>query len=63
MERKPTHPGEIIREDYLKPLAITITEFASVLGEETRGTLSVFIEALGCSVVGYTKAQGRWLRP
>ena len=28
MKRKPTHPGKIIQEDYLKPLSITITEMA-----------------------------------
>jgi len=46
MERKPTHPGEIIREDYLKPLAITITEFASVLGI-SRKTLSKILNGKG----------------
>ena len=32
MKRKPTHPGKIIQEDYLKTLSITITEMASTLG-------------------------------
>ena len=39
MERQPTHPGKILREDYLKPLSITITEMASILGV-SRKTLS-----------------------
>ncbi|MBN2041036.1 MAG: HigA family addiction module antidote protein [Spirochaetes bacterium] len=39
MKRKPVHPGKIIQEDYLKPLAITITEMASILGV-SRKTLS-----------------------
>ncbi len=37
--RKPTHPGKILKEDYLKPLSITITEMASILGV-SRKTLS-----------------------
>ncbi|HVP76927.1 MAG TPA: HigA family addiction module antitoxin [Thermodesulfobacteriota bacterium] len=41
MERKPTHPGEILREDYLKPLAITVTEFASVLGISRKTILKI----------------------
>ena len=28
----PAHPGEILRELYLEPLAVTITEAASALG-------------------------------
>jgi addiction module HigA family antidote len=39
MERQPTHPGKILREDYLKPLSITITETAFILGV-SRKTLS-----------------------
>ena len=30
--RKPTHPGEILREDVIKPLGLTITEAAKRLG-------------------------------
>jgi addiction module HigA family antidote len=46
MERQPTHPGKIIREDYLKPLSMTINEFASVLGI-SRKTLSKIINERG----------------
>jgi len=46
MEREPTHPGEIIREDYLKPLAKTISEFAAVLGV-SRKTLSKILNGRG----------------
>jgi addiction module HigA family antidote len=28
----PAHPGEIIREDYLKPLGLTVTAAAEGLG-------------------------------
>ena len=38
-KRKPTHPGKILKEDYLKPLSITITEMAAILGV-SRKTLS-----------------------
>ncbi len=41
-ERKPTHPGEIIREDILKPLNLSVTEAAKKLGV-TRKTLSALL--------------------
>ena len=40
--RKPTHPGEVLREDVLKPLGLTVTEAAKRLGV-TRKTLSALI--------------------
>ena len=46
MKRKPTHPGKIIQEDYLKPLSITITEMAATLGI-SRKTLSKIINERG----------------
>jgi addiction module HigA family antidote len=39
MKRKPTHPGRILKEDYLEPLSMTITEMSSILGV-SRKTLS-----------------------
>lgn len=30
--RKPTHPGEILQEEFLKPLHMDAKKFASVLG-------------------------------
>ena len=30
--RKPVHPGEVFREDVLKPLGLTTTEAAKCLG-------------------------------
>ena len=30
--RKPTHPGEILSEDFLKPMEISQTKFAAHLG-------------------------------
>jgi addiction module HigA family antidote len=40
--RKPTHPGEILREDVMKPLGLTVTEAAKRLGV-TRKTLSALL--------------------
>ncbi len=30
--RKPTHPGEILQEEFLKPLEMTTRQFATALG-------------------------------
>ena len=46
MKRRPTHPGKIILEDYLKPLGITITRLAEVIGL-SRKTLSKIINGRG----------------
>ena len=41
-KRKPTHPGEVLLEDVIKPLGITITEAARDLGV-SRKTLSEIV--------------------
>lgn len=46
MERQPTHPGKIIREDYLIPLSLTVSELAANLGV-SRKTLSKIINERG----------------
>jgi len=46
IKRKPTHPGVIIKEDYLNPLSITIKDMADVLGI-SRKTLSKIINERG----------------
>jgi len=46
MKRQPTHPGKIIKEDYLKPLSLTITEMATTLGI-SRKTLSKILNERG----------------
>lgn len=46
MKRQPTHPGDILKEDYLKPLSITIQDMASILGV-SRKTLSKIINKHG----------------
>lgn len=40
--RKPTHPGVVIREDIIKPLGISVTDAAKKLGV-TRKTFSALI--------------------
>lgn len=40
--RKPTHPGEVLLEDVIKPLGITITQAARDLGV-SRKTLSELV--------------------
>jgi addiction module HigA family antidote len=40
--RKPTHPGEVLLEDVIKPLGLTITEAAKDLGVN-RKTLSALV--------------------
>ena len=40
--RRPTHPGEVSREDVIKPLGLTVTEAAKRLGV-TRKTLSALV--------------------
>ena len=42
MIRKPTHPGNIFLEDIMKPLGLTITDAARMLGV-SRKTLSEFV--------------------
>jgi len=44
--RRPTHPGNIIKEDYLLPLSITIKDMAATLGI-SRKTLSKIINERG----------------
>ena len=46
MIRRPTHPGNIIKEDYLLPLSITIKDVAANLGV-SRKTLSKIINERG----------------
>jgi len=46
MKRQPTHPGRIIKEDYLEPLSITVTDMANMLGV-SRKTLSKIINKRG----------------
>jgi addiction module HigA family antidote len=40
--KKPPHPGELVREDVLKPLGLTVTKAAEVLGV-SRPNLSLLL--------------------
>ena len=42
IKRKPTHPGEVLLEDVIRPLGLTVTEAAKKLGV-TRKTLSELV--------------------
>lgn len=42
MTRKPTHPGTVFLEDVMKPLNLSVTQTASMLGV-SRKTLSEFV--------------------
>ena len=46
VKRKPTHPGNILKEDYLLPLEISVTEMAMNLGI-SRKTLSKILNEKG----------------
>ncbi|MFC1516250.1 HigA family addiction module antitoxin [Thermodesulfobacteriota bacterium] len=46
MKRQPTHPGKIIKKDYLEPLSLTIKDMAALLGV-SRKTLSKIINERG----------------
>jgi len=41
-KRKPTHPGEVLREEVIKPLGLSVTEASKSLGV-TRKTLSLLL--------------------
>ena len=41
-ERKPTHPGAVLKEDVLKPLGVSVTQAAKLLGV-SRKALSEFL--------------------
>jgi antitoxin HigA-1 len=44
LKRKPTHPGEILNEEFLKPLEISQTELAEALGTTFR-TINELVNA------------------
>ena len=39
--RKPTHPAEILREDIIKPLSLTVTEAAKCLGGYAKDSVGI----------------------
>lgn len=47
MKRKPTHPGIILEEDYIKPLHMNLQDLADLLGI-SRKTLQKIRVGRGC---------------
>ena len=45
----PPHPGEILKEDYLIPLGLTITEMANSLGVSRKNLSEIINEKTGIS--------------
>jgi antitoxin HigA-1 len=67
--RTPTHPGEIVREECLRPLELTVTEGAKVLGVTRQALNNLVNERAGISpemAIRLEKAFGSsadmWLR-
>lgn len=67
--RTPTHPGEIVREECLTPLGLTVTEGAKVLGVTRQALNNLVNERAGVSpemAIRLEKAFGSsadmWLR-
>lgn len=42
INRQPTHPGEILKYDYLEPLGLSITQLAKIMGV-SRKALSAIV--------------------
>lgn len=49
MTRKPTHPGEIVKHDYMEPLALSVTALAARLGVSRKTLSSIINERAGVS--------------
>lgn len=47
--KNPVHPGEIIREEYLKPLGLSITEAAGKIGVTRKALSELVNEKAGIS--------------
>lgn len=46
----PPHPGEILREEYIKPLGLSVTETAMKLGVTRKTLSSILNERSGISI-------------
>jgi addiction module antidote protein, HigA family len=47
MTRKPTHPGELIKKEYIEPLSLTVTALAERLGISRKTLSSIINERAG----------------
>jgi addiction module HigA family antidote len=61
MTRPPTHPGEVIKMDYLDPLGLSISEAADGLGV-SRKTLSKIVNERGAVTPDMALRLGRAFR-
>jgi len=50
LERSPTHPGEILKEEFLVPLEITQSHLAKALGTSFRAVNELVNEKRGMTV-------------
>ena len=50
LERTPTHPGEILREEFLEPMGISQTKLASALHTSFRAINELVNEKRGITV-------------
>ena len=50
LERVPTHPGEILKEEFLEPLAMTQSHLAKALGTSFRAINELVNEKRGITV-------------
>ena len=48
-KRKPTHPGEVLLEDVIKPLGLTITDAAQKLGVSRKALSELVNQKSGLS--------------
>ena len=67
--KNPIHPGRIVREDYLEPLGLSVTEAATVLGVTRQALNNVVNQKSGISpemAIRLSKALGStpetWVR-
>jgi len=45
---RPVHPGEILKEEYLKPLSLTATALARALSVSTPTVNDIVLQRRGC---------------
>lgn len=51
MMHNPSHPGEVLREDYLHPMKISITDFAQQIGVSRKVLSDIINEKAGISAL------------
>jgi len=60
LNRQPTHPGEVLREEFLKPLGLSQTELAREIGVSFRAINEIVNEKRGISAEMAIKLAGRF---